>query len=296
MGTLEIKFDKFHISGFLAVSIGLILACFYTILLINNIDYYKIISIFAIVIPLLLQRGLLKIEPNEAVVLVLFGKYKGTLTKNGFLWVNPFYSKYKIPIRARNMNIEPVKVNDKRGNPIMIGAVLIWKIKDTYKASFDIDNKAHDIMMAAENFVRIQSDAALRQMAGMYAYDNIDNSEGNTTTLRSSGDEANNKLEEELNNRLQIAGIEIMEARINYLAYSAEIAGVMLRRQQAEAIIAAREKIVEGAVGIVQMALEKLQVNNTIKLNQQNKIIMTNNLLAILCADEAGHSLINAET
>ena len=220
--------------------------------------------------------------------MVLFGRYKGTLADNGFFWVNPFLSKRKTTLRARNLDIEPIKVNDKMGNPIMIGAVLVWRIKDTYKVMFDIASGPTD-------FVQIQSDAALRQVAGMYAYDNNDNDK-DAITLRSDSDEVSQRLEDELNSRIAIAGIEVIEARINYLAYASEIASVMLRRQQADAIIAAREKIVEGAVSMVQLALDKLQKDQIVELDEERKAAMVSNLLVVLCADEAAQPIVNAGT
>jgi uncharacterized protein YuzE len=236
--------------------------------------------------------------------MLFFGKYKGTMKSNGFFWANPFYLKKKLIIRARNLDVEPIKVNDKTGNPIMIGLVLVWKIKDTYKVMFDIDNKTmssassvsiggdlNQRMNTYQNFVAIQSDAALRNIAGKYAYDNNDNNE--ELTLRSGGEEINDKLEVELNTRLDIAGIEIVEARINYLAYAPEIAAVMLRRQQASAIIAAREKIVEGAVSMVEMALDKLEKEKVVKLDEDKKASMVSNLLVVLCADEQATPIVN---
>ena len=210
--------------------------------------------------------------------------YRGTVTDNGFFWVNPFYSTRKLSLRARNMDVAPIKVNDKNGNPIMIGLVLVWKIKNTYKACFDYDN-----------FVNVQSDAALRKVAGMYAYDNIDH-HSEELTLRSGGEEINDRLEKELRSRLDIAGIEVVEARINYLAYAAEIASVMLRRQQADAIISAREKIVEGAVSMVDLALKKLSADGIVELDEERKAAMVSNLLVVLCADESASPVINTGT
>lgn len=215
--------------------------------------------------------GFVMLEPGEARVMMFFGEYKGTFTKVGYSWVNPFINTKKLSLRARNLDAEPIKVNDKTGNPVMIGLVLVWKIKDTYKAMFEIDSQTmaqsgaaqqvgtnvSNVMRAFEKFVKTQSDAALRQVAGLYAYDN--NESGNKElTLRDGADEINKQLEEKLDERLSMAGIEVVEARINYLAYAPEIAAVMLRRQQADAIISAREKIVEGAVSMVKMALDKL--------------------------------------
>jgi len=245
--------------------------------------------------------GLCIIQPNESVVLVFFGKYSGTVKQNGFFWFNPFYSRRKLLLRARNMETESIKVNDKNGNPIMIGMVLVWRIYDTYKASFDIDAevvKTDDIrnqtnLRSFESFVAVQSEAALRKVAGMYAYDYIDkNSE--EITLRSGGEEITARLEQELRERLEIAGIEVVEARINNLAYASEIASVMLRRQQAEAIIAAREKIVEGAVSMVELALKRLEKEGVVELDNEKKATMASNLMVVLCADDAAKPVINA--
>ena len=251
--------------------------------------------------------GFTKLEPNEAVVMIFFGKYKGVLKDTGFFWVNPFMTKKRLSLRARNLNPDPIKVNDKVGNPILIGLVLIWKLKDTYRAMFEIDSQtiassgpgntgtAFSVskqMDAFENFVDVQSDAALRLIAGQYAYDSSLVSD-DEVTLRSGGEEVNNDLERELNNRLMMAGIEIVEARINYLAYAPEIAAVMLRRQQAEAIISAREKIVEGAVTMVKMALEKIDEEGIVELDSDKRAAMVSNLLVVLCADEAAQPVLN---
>ena len=254
--------------------------------------------------------GFVKIEPNESRVMIFFGKYKGTIKDNGFFWVNPFYSKNKLTLRARNLDIAPIKVNDKKGNPVMIGLVVVWKIANTYKASFDVDNSSMQNtqqgqqatvtnqakMRAYENFVKIQSDAALRNVAGMYAYDHSGIEEEEELTLRSEGDEVNDILETQLNERLTIAGIEIVEARINYLAYAPEIAAVMLRRQQADAIISAREKIVDGAVGMVKMALDKLSEEKIVELDDDKKAAMVSNLLVVLCSDEPAQPVVNSGT
>ena len=249
--------------------------------------------------------GFMTIQPNIARVLIFFGKYRGTVTDNGFFWVNPFYSTRKLSLRARNMDVAPIKVNDKNGNPIMIGLVLVWKIKNTYKACFDIevgntttvdkDGNKTTHNNGYDNFVNVQSDAALRKVAGMYAYDNIDH-HSEELTLRSGGEEINDRLEKELRSRLDIAGIEVVEARINYLAYAAEIASVMLRRQQADAIISAREKIVEGAVSMVDLALKKLSADGIVELDEERKAAMVSNLLVVLCADESASPVINTGT
>jgi len=254
--------------------------------------------------------GFMQIEPNEARVMIFFGKYEGTVKENGFFWVNPFYTKKKLTLRARNLDADPIKVNDKTGNPIMIGMVVVWRVTDTYKASFDIDNASmnstipgtpatdnvNQKMKAYENFVKIQSDAALRKVAGIYAYDHSSTENENDMTLRSGGEEINEILEKQINERLTIAGIEVVEARINYLAYAPEIASIMLRRQQADAIIAAREKIVDGAVGMVKMALNKLSEEGIIELDEDKKAAMVSNLLVVLCSEENAQPVLNAGT
>jgi regulator of protease activity HflC (stomatin/prohibitin superfamily) len=260
------------------------------------------------VLHIIFYFGFVHIEPNEAQVLIFFGKYEGTIKENGFFWVNPFYTKKKLTLRARNLDAEPIKVNDKKGNPVMIGQVLVWRVADTYKASFDIDNTSmitvtsagsrnnlNSKMKAYEHFVKVQSDAALRYIAGMFAYDNTDN-EDEKLTLRSGGEEINELLEKQLNERLSIAGIEVLEARVNYLAYAPEIAAVMLRRQQADAIISAREKIVDGAVGMVKHALAKLSEEEIIELDDEKKAAMVSNLLVVLCSDERAQPIVNAGT
>ncbi|MBQ3733680.1 MAG: SPFH domain-containing protein [Bacteroidales bacterium] len=261
-----------------------------------------IVSGFVLLITYILHlAGFITVQPNESRVLTFFGKYSGTVKQNGFFWVNPFYSKQKISLRAKNMDVEPIKVNDKNGNPIMIGLVLVWKISDTYKACFEIDSDfkvAENAISTSKNFdpfVRVQSDAALRKLAGLYAYDNIDRDDEGVT-LRSGGEEINERLEDELRKHLEIAGIEVVEARINYLAYAAEIASVMLRRQQADAIISAREKIVEGAVSMVDLALKKLSADKIVELDEERKAAMVSNLLVVLCADESASPVINTGT
>ena len=259
----------------------------------------------------IIWAGFMQIEPNEARVMVFFGEYKGTVKENGYFWVNPFYSKKQLTLRARNLDAAPIKVNDKKGNPVLIGQVLVWRVVDTYKASFDIDNTSKsspipqgvgtktdnvlEKMKSYENFVKVQGDAALRFVAGKFAYDNSEN-EDEKLTLRSGGEEINEILEKQLNERLSIAGIEIVEARVNYLAYAPEIAAVMLRRQQAEAILSAREKIVDGAVGMVKHALQKLSEEGVIELDDDKKAAMVSNLLVVLCGDENPQPIVNAGT
>lgn len=237
-------------------------------------------------IGLFLLFGFFFVNPNDSVVLVLFGDYKGTVKENGFYWVNPFFSRKKISLRARNFDSEKIKVNDKVGNPIQIGVILVWQVKDTFKAAFEVDNY--------ENFVRIQSDSAVRTLAGSYPYDNFDHE--SEVTLRSGHNEVNNALEEYLKNRLEIAGIHVIEARIGYLAYASEIAGAMLRRQQAAAVVAARYKIVEGAVSMVQMALDHLAKDNVIQLDEERKAAMVSNLMVVLCGDKDVSPVVNTGT
>lgn len=263
-------------------------------------------GILTIIFSLYACKGFILLEPNEARVLTFFGEYAGSFYTTGFWWVNFLMSAKNISLRARNLNAEPIKVNDKTGNPIMIGLVLVWKLKkdEIYRAVFDIDVAANAAtgaitqptrMNMLENFVSVQSDAALRQVAGCYAYD--DNTAGSDeVTLRSGSEEINDLLEERLAERLAIAGIEIVEARINYLAYAPEIAAVMLRRQQADAIISAREKIVEGAVSMVKMALDKLSTEEIVELDDERKAAMVTNLLVVLCADESAQPVVNAGT
>ncbi|MBM6883963.1 SPFH domain-containing protein [Bacteroides caecigallinarum] len=314
MDTKELVYKGFKMNGFLALFLHLVVltgaavACF----LPGFIALY-IVGALCILVWLIFWSGYMQLEPNEARVMVFFGKYKGTFKETGFFWVNPFMDKKKLSLRARNLDVEPIKVNDKIGNPVLIGLVLVWKVKDTYKAMFEIDSQTiantstsngkevtvgstvGSRMNAFENFVRIQSDAALRQVAGQYAYDNNE-SEADELTLRSGGEEINEQLEQKLNERLAMAGIEILEARINYLAYAPEIAAVMLRRQQASAIISAREKIVEGAVSMVKMALDKLSDEEIVELDEERKAAMVSNLLVVLCADEAAQPVVNTGT
>lgn len=317
MKTKEEIFTGFKMSGILMLIlnilflIGIILLFIWSV---TNINESTPIKVFLLILDTvffflncLFWNGFMQIEPNEAMVLVFFGKYSGTVKDNGFHWVNPFFSKKKLTLRARNLDAEPIKVNDKSGNPIMIGLVLVWHVSDTYKATFDIDSESmstitssstptqrvNDKMKSYQNFVKIQSDAALRNVAGMYAYDHTGSSSPDELTLRSGGEEVTDILETQLNERLSIAGIHIIEARINYLAYAPEIAAVMLRRQQADAIIAAREKIVDGAVGMVKMALNKLSEENVVELDEEKKAAMVSNLLVVLCSDENASPVLN---
>lgn len=255
--------------------------------------------------------GFILVEPGQARVLLFFGKYRGTFTQPGFYWLNPFISQKKLSLRVRNLDAEPIKVNDKTGNPIMIGMVLVWKLKDTYKAIFEIDTQtmaegsvgqagvgasAAQVMNMLGRFVQIQADAALRQVAGQYAYDEDEDDNSSKKTLRDGSDEINKELETRIDERLAMAGIEVVEARINYLAYAPEIAAVMLRRQQASAIISAREKIVEGAVSMVKMALQKLSEEEVVELDDDKKAAMVSNLLVVLCGDDTAQPVVNTGT
>jgi regulator of protease activity HflC (stomatin/prohibitin superfamily) len=269
-----------------------------------------VLNTFLLILNFIFWVGFMQIEPNEARVMVFFGKYKGTVKENGFFWVNPFFSKQKLTLRARNLDAEPIKVNDKSGNPVMIGVVVVWRLADTYKASFHVDNasmsaspvgatatvKLNEKMLAYQNFVKVQCDAAVRYVTGMFAYDQTGTATDDEMTLRASGDEINQILETQMNERLSIAGIEVLEARINYLAYAPEIASVMLRRQQADAIISAREKIVEGAVGMVKLALARLSEDQTIEFDDEKKAAMISNLMVVLCSEDSATPVINAGT
>jgi regulator of protease activity HflC (stomatin/prohibitin superfamily) len=269
-------------SGYLYLFILLLLAAVSVYLLVMYQSPWAALSIvlFFFIIP-----GFFIVNPNESVVLILFGKYTGSVKDNGFFWVLPFYIKKKISLRARNIDSAPIKVNDKLANPIKIGIVLVWRVKDTFRAAFDVDDYAH--------FVDVQSDAAIRKLAGSYAYDNFDDEE-KEITLRSGGEEINHKLENSLRDRLNIAGIEVMEARINYLAYSEEIAQAMLKRQQATAIIAARTKIVEGAVGMVEMALKKLSESGVVEMDDERRAAMVSNLMVVLVSDKDASPIVNS--
>ena len=314
----EVAFSGKAINGFLMLFVNLavlilaIVGIVYSIILLdenNGLGGWLLAACgLVLLLNIICWCGFLLLEPNEARVLTWFGKYSGTFTRTGFYWINPFYSSKKVSLRARNLDAEPIKVNDKTGNPVMIGLVLVWKLKDTYRALFEVDTQTmanpgagsigsdtRSIMNALERFVRVQSDAALRQVAGQYAYDDED-AQTNEPTLRSSAEEINEQLEQKLDERLALAGIEVVEARINYLAYAPEIAAVMLRRQQASAIITAREKIVEGAVSMVKMALQKLSDEDVVELDDDKKAAMVSNLMVVLCGDDSAQPVVNAGT
>ncbi len=306
----ECLFEGYTLNGFVALTLSLLLILADIAWLVMGIlaedTVPCVISSVILLCLLICLKGFVQQEPNEARVMMFFGQYKGTFKRVGFYWVNPFITTKRLSLRSRNIDAEPIKVNDKQGNPVMIGLVLVWRLKDTYKAMFEIDSQTmarttasvgtdvNSIMSAFENFVKIQSDAALRQVAGLYSYDN--NESRDEVTLRGGGDVINKQLEERLDERLDMAGIEIVEARINYLAYAPEIAAVMLRRQQADAIIAAREKIVEGAVSMVKMALDKLSAEQVVELDDDKKASMVSNLLVVLCGDDSAQPVVNAGT
>ena len=309
----EFEFHGGSLNGFLMCGIALVAWALTIYLFIKgcvNIDaglpggWLIVISIVLLLFAILFSCGFAMLEPNEAKVLTFFGRYVGTFRKNGFYWINPLMARKNVSLRARNLNAEPIKVNDKAGNPVLIGLVLVWRLKDTYKAIFDIDTdimagyaggSASARMNKFEHFVQVQSDSALRQVASMYAYDDED-PKSNEITLRGGSEEVNEELTAKLNERLEMAGLEVLEARINYLAYAPEIAAVMLRRQQAAAIISAREKIVEGAVSMVKMALDKLDDEKIVDLDEDKKAAMVSNLLVVLCADEPAQPVINSGT
>lgn len=285
------------VNGFAMLSIVVIIALlmvgYYSTMPENEV-LNVLVAVIGAILLLFFSKGYFTQEPNESRVLLFFGKYAGTCRRVGFFWVNPLLTRRKLSLRIRNMDIEPIKVNDKTGNPVLIGMVLVWRIKDTYRAVFDLDSASLGGVSAAalQAFVRIQSDAALREVTGHYAYDQT-GSDTHELTLRDGAEEINELLERKINDRLAMAGMEVVEARINYLAYAPEIAAVMLRRQQAAAIISAREKIVEGAVSMVEMALNRLEDKSIVDLDASQKSALVSNLLVVLCADEPAQPVLN---
>lgn len=278
----ETSFNPY--SGYLTLFFSILLFIGTPLLAMND---HAFLAVIAGLIGFILLIGFIIINPNESTVLVLFGEYKGTVKTNGFFWVNPFFTKRKISLRARNLDSQPIKVNDKLGNPIMIGIVLVWKVSDTFKAAFEVNDY--------ESFVKIQSESAIRKLAGTYPYDNFDD-EQKEVSLRGGSNEVHEQLMFELSERLHIAGVEVMEARISNLSYASEIAGAMLQRQQATAIVAARTKIVEGAVGMVDLALKKLSSEHIVELDDDKKAAMVSNLMVVLCSDKAANPVINTGT
>ena len=314
MESKEFEFHGGSLNGFLMCAIDVVLYLATLGSMIKGIVeadagrpcvFWFVLMVLLLIAAIICSCGFMMLEPNEAKVMTFFGRYVGTFRKTGFYWLNPFMSVKNVSLRARNLNAEPIKVNDKVGNPVLIGLVLVWRLKDTYKAIFDIDtdvssqanvgNSATARMNKFQSFVAVQSDSALREVAGMYAYDNEHNDD-EEVTLRDGSEEINQVLKDKLNERLAMAGMEAVEARINYLAYAPEIAAVMLRRQQAAAIITAREKIVEGAVSMVKMALDKLSKEEVVELDDDKKAAMVSNLLVVLCGDDSAQPVVNTGT
>lgn len=293
-------------NGFFHLFIGFILL-FAPLGLIVYREVWSIpVFIFLSLVGIFWFTGLFIIQPNQTSVLVFFGKYQGTVKTNGFFWLNPFYSKKKVSLRVRNLESDVIKVNDQQGNPILISAIVVWKVIDTYKAVFDIEAieevdpktgmKKTKSEESYQKFIKIQTESALRKIAHTYPYDNIEEEKDGEEIicLRSGIDEINRSLATEISERLILVGIEVIEARISNLSYAPEIAGAMLRRQQATAIVAARQKIVEGAVGMVKLALDQLDDQQIITLDDDKKASMVSNLLVVLCADESARPVINA--
>jgi regulator of protease activity HflC (stomatin/prohibitin superfamily) len=271
-------------NGYLAVAISLLIAALIAYSIISN-NY--IVSVFLWAILIYLIKGMIVISPNSSKVLLLLGDYKGSIKQNGLFWINPFYKRVGLSLRARNFESEKIKVNDKMGNPVMISVILVWKVRDTFKSAFEVDNY--------ENFIRIQTDSAVRKLAGSFPYDHFED-ERATVTLSTNFDDVNKALEGEVTQRLEIAGIEVIESRIGYLAYAPEIAHSMLRRQQAAAVVAARHKIVEGAVGMVESALKLLTDKQIIDFDEDRKAAMVSNLMVVLCGDSETKPVINTGT
>jgi len=273
------------VSGYIMLLVTFIVLLFgiYSVAVLENPWF---ISASAMVFVLLII-GFLIVYPNNSCAVTLFGKYAGTIKENGFHWVNPFFMRKKVSLRAQNFDSDKIKVNDKLGNPIQISVILVWQVNNTYKAVFEVNDY--------EAFVRVQTDSAVRKLAGLYPYDNFDDEEVEIT-LRSGLHEVNHALEKEVSERLVIAGIKVIEARIGFLAYASEIANSMLRRQQATAILAARRKIVQGAVGMVEMALEELSKKKVVNLDENRKATMVSNLMVVLCSDKDASPVVNTGT
>ncbi|MGN7203272.1 SPFH domain-containing protein [Pedobacter sp. SAFR-022] len=272
-------------SGYGALILSLLLAAVAIYLGMNR--YITACILVSIIDIALVLPGLTIVNPNESKVLTLFGKYVGTVKKDGFFWVNPFTVKKNISLKAYNLNGQQLKVNDKLGNPIEIAAVIVWQVTDTAKAVFSVENYLQ--------YVNIQSEAAVRHLANSFAYDNLED-ESAALTLRGGAEQVSEMLEQELNERLERAGIQVLEARISHLAYAPEIANAMLQRQQASAIIAARKQIVEGAVGMVEMALSRLSEKNIVEFDEERKAAMVSNLLVVLCGERAVSPVVNTGT
>lgn len=279
------------VSGFMALLIALLLliATVYFFITAGQTHdgSYGLFGVLSFIAGLFLAMGLIVINPNHTRVLIFFGKYVGTVKENGLQFVNPLYKKYKISLRSENLESSRLKVNDKMGNPIEIAAVIVWQVSDTYKAAFEVADYDH--------YVKIQSEAAIRHLATTCPYDHMED-ETATITLRDGGEQVNELLEKELNDRLAAAGILVKEARISHLAYAPEIAGAMLQRQQATAIVAARTKIVEGAVGMVELALEALSRKKIVELDEERKAAMVSNLMVVLCGERGAQPILNTGT
>lgn len=280
-------------NGFLMLAVGILLmAASVTLFILNAEQEYVWMTVLAVILMIitgiLVLPGLFIVNPNEAKVMVLFGKYAGSVRDNGFFWANPFYSKKKISLRARNLSGQKLKVNDKIGNPIEIAAVIVWKVDDTFKAFFDVDNY--------EQYVVIQSEASVRHLAQSYPYDSFEEMDEEQLTLRASTDKISHVLESELQERLKRAGVHVIEARLSHLAYAPEIAEAMLRRQQATAVVAARSQIVHGAVSMVEMALNQLADKHLVDLDEEKKAAMVSNLLVVLCSESSTSPVINTGT
>ncbi len=277
------------VSGFLALLISLVLVLLSIYLIVTNRGNAPMIllGVLGLVASMFISAGLIVVPPNHSRVLTFFGKYIGTARVNGLLFVNPLYGKQKISLRSENLESSKLKVNDKMGNPIELAAVIVWKVSDTYKAAFEVEDY--------DQYVKVQSEAAVRHLATSFPYDHMDD-DHTGITLRSGGETVNELLEKELNERLAPAGISIVEARISHLAYAPEIAGAMLQRQQATAIVAARTKIVEGAVGMVELALEQLSKKEIVQLDEEKKAAMVSNLMVVLCGEKAATPILNTGT
>ncbi|GGH25138.1 SPFH domain-containing protein [Sphingobacterium alkalisoli] len=277
-------------SGYSALGIGVfaaIVAIYSIVQLVNGTGWFGIILVLMLIVVIVILKGIIIVHPNHSRVLNFFGKYVGTVKDNGLFFVNPLFSATRISLRSENLQGQTLKVNDKIGNPIEIGAVIVWKVGDTYKAAYDVERYG--------DYVRVQSEAAVRHLAGSFAYDNFEDDQAEIT-LRGGGVDVNRILENELTERLSKAGIVVEEARISHLAYASEIAGAMLQRQQASAIVAARAKIVEGAVGMVDMALKKLSEENIVELDDERKAAMVSNLMVVLCGEKAVQPIVNTGT
>ncbi|NNC97067.1 MAG: SPFH domain-containing protein [Gammaproteobacteria bacterium] len=281
------EFIKKAVNGWLALPVAILVGLALAYWMKTAIGYggpeYVLPVIFSIVIFVVCLGGFFTLQPNMSAVMTLFGKYKGTVKTEGFSYVNPLYKKKKVSLRANNLNGEIIKVNDNRGNPIEIATVVVWKVVDTARAIFDVDDY--------NAFVRIQSEAALRQLAMDYSYDTFDSDD--EQSLRSDTEAVTEALTKVLQERIDDAGVKVIEARISHLAYAQEIASAMLQRQQADAIVAARIRIVDGAVGMVEMALKRLEDDGLINLDEERKASMVSNLLVVLCGDKAAQPVLN---